>query len=114
MMNGSARKRPPSAPIFIIVMKPSVGAVYINFVPPGISSRSGSRMASWIWVTKMNETRQPADEGVDAADQALPELVEMLQKRHLAAGAIVVLQFVVVRIARDRSGGGKRDEGHTA
>ena len=37
MMTGSATKRPASAPIFIISMKPSVGAVYMNLVPVGIS-----------------------------------------------------------------------------
>ena len=52
-----------------------------------------------------DELLQPADEdeGDDAAaderpdrdNQSLPELVEMLQKRHLPAGFVVLLFFVV-------------------
>jgi hypothetical protein len=36
----------------------------------------------------------------------------MLQKRHLSAGAVVVLQFFVVAVGRGRGGGRKRYEGH--
>ncbi len=102
MMNGSATKRPASAPIFIISMKPSVGAVYMNLVPVGISCHSGSMMNRWICCDEDVADDAADDEGVDRGDQSFPELVEMLQERHLSAGAVVVLQFFVVRIARSR------------
>ena len=47
-------------------------------------------MNCWICPTKMKATHAADDQGVDRRDQPFPELVEMLQKRHLSAGAVVV------------------------
>jgi hypothetical protein len=53
------------------------------------------------------------DDGEDRDDQSLPELVEMLQERHLAAGFVgfeLVVEILVRGAGRVRPG--KRDQRH--
>ena len=89
-MNGSATNRPGSAPTFRYSMKISAGSVEMSVPPFGSIACSGPNHEVED-VGDEEEGNDAADhEGDDAQNQPLPELVEMLQKRHLAAGLEVV------------------------
>ena len=45
---------------------------------------------------KNSAIEEPAEERADGPHQPLPELVEVLQKRHLAVGALLELEVGVV------------------
>ena len=57
-MTGSATNSPPSAPTFIISMKPPVGA-RICILPSPMRRAIGSMMKSWSSPTKKNAIPQP-------------------------------------------------------
>ena len=45
-------------------------------------------MNSWMRLNEEERDRAAGDQAVDAGDQSLPELIEMVQKRHLRAGVL--------------------------
>ena len=64
-------------------------------------------------VDEEERDQEADDDGDDRDDESLPELVEMLQERHLAAG-VFGFELVVGIVVRGagRVGPGKRDQRH--
>ena len=65
-----------------------MGSVYRSFPPCGSMRCSGSMMNSKIRWMNVNEMSDADGQRADRIDDPLPELVEMLQKRHLRAGRL--------------------------
>ena len=63
---------------------------------------------------KKKLTPTPDGDGDDRVEDPLPELVEMLQKRHLPAGEVVVLVVFRRELERPRLGAREGHERHGA
>ncbi len=116
-MNGSAMNRPPSAPIFIIQHEAlGCGSCSMNFAPSGSIASSGSMMNAEDALHEEEGDDAADDESDDAADDPRPELVEVLQERHLSAAVgidVEVVALIVVRVALGRRRRGReRNERH--
>ena len=106
----AAMRSPARSAVFKYRRNASVGSVKMNWCPAAASAAADHDERENA-IDEKDRERDPDGERDERADQPLPELVEVFQKRHLAAGFTLVSlvpALAVVLVLRV----GERNNGH--